>query len=249
MPLPTLVVIGAMKCGTTAVHAHLDKHPDIAMASGKELNFFFGPDRPPPEPPDQWWRRGQWHRGQKWYDGQFDASAAIRGETSPGYTDPSNPQVAARMQSLLPEVRLVYLVRDPVERAVSQWAHHVRDGTEHRAPEEALLDAESQYLSRSRYLERVLPFLEAFRAEQLLVVVQERLLADPRGELRRVFEHVGADPDYWDDAMAGREHEAGDVTEVPDPVRRKFWDEVEEDLAALRSLLGDEIREWHDPRR
>jgi hypothetical protein len=153
------------------------------------------------------------------------------------------------MHALLPEVRLVYLVRDPVRRAASQWAHHVRDRTEPRSLEEALLDPDSQYLDRSRYLERALPFLEAFWAEQLLVVVQERLLADPRGELRRVFRHVGADPDYWDDAMAGREHEADGVTEVPDTLRRRFWDEVGDDVDALRWLLADEFPEWHDPRR
>ena len=247
--LPTLVVIGAMKCGTTALHAHLDKHPAIAMAAGKELNFFFGPDLRPAEPPDQWWRAGQWHRGPEWYAAQFDATADVRGETSPGYTDPSHPEVAARMQALLPDVRLVYLVRDPVERAVSQWAHHVRDGTEPRPLAEALLDPGSQYLDRSRYLQRVLPFLDAFRAEQLLVVVQERLLADPRGQLRRVFEHVGADPDYWDAAMTGREHQGEVVAELPAPVRRRFWAEVADDVEALRSLLDDGFAEWHDPRR
>jgi hypothetical protein len=249
MPLPTLVVIGAMKCGTTAVHSHLDKHPGIAMAPGKELNFFFGPERPASEPLDEWWRTGQWHRGADWYAARFDPSASVRGETSPGYTDPSQRDVAARMQSLLPDVRLVYLVRDPVERAASQWAHHVRDGTEPRALQEALLDPGSQYLARSRYLERVLPFLEVYRAEQLLVVVQERLLADPRGELRRVFRHVGADPDYWDDAMAGREHQSDDGTPVPAGVRRAFWDEVGGDVDALRSLLDDDLPEWQDPRR
>jgi Sulfotransferase family len=249
VPLPTLVVIGAMKCGTTAVHSHLHKHPGIAMAPDKELNFFFGPERPAPEPFDQWWRSGQWHRGPEWYAARFEPSASVRGETSPGYTDPSHPDVAARMQSLLPDVRLVYLVRDPVERAASQWAHHVRDGTESRALEEALLDPDSQYLDRSRYHRRARPFLQAFDAEQLLVVVQERLLADPRGELRRVFDHVGADPDYWDHAMSGREHEAGVDTEVPTTVRRRFWAEVSDDVEALRSLLDDELPEWHDPRR
>ena len=249
MPLPTLVVIGAMKCGTTAVHSHLDKHPGIAMATGKELNFFFGPDRPPAEPPEQWWRSGQWHRGPEWYAEQFDPSSAVRGETSPGYTNPGHPEVAARMQSLLPDARLVYLVRDPVERAVSQWAHHVRDGTERRALDEALLDPRSQYLERSRYLLRAMPFLESFRPEQLLFVVQERLLADPRGQLRRIFQHVGADADYWDAAMSGREHGAEVATEVPDALRRRFWAEVGDDVDALRTLLEDHFPEWHDPRR
>ena len=55
---PELVVIGVLKCGTSAMHAYLDAHPGIAMAPGKELNFFFGPDEAPPTPPDTWWRTG-----------------------------------------------------------------------------------------------------------------------------------------------------------------------------------------------
>jgi hypothetical protein len=245
--LPNLVVIGAMKCGTTAVHANLDRHPDIAMATGKELNFFFGPDTPPPGvAPGEWWRHGQWHRGVSWYCGHFDPTAKVRGETSPGYTDPSHPAVAGRMREVLPDARLVYLVRDPVARAASQWAHHVRDGTEPRPIGAALLDPASQYLARSRYVARVRPFLEAFPG-RLLVVVQERLLADPRGQLHRIFEHVGADPDYWDEAMASRRHEADGAVDVPHAVRRRFWTEVRADVEELRSLLDDDLPEWAEP--
>ena len=245
--LPTLVVVGAMKCGTTAVHAHLDKHPEIAMAPGKELNFFFGPAQPPPGPPEEWWRHGQWHRGPDWYAAQFDATAKVRGEASPGYTDPAHPEVADRMRRVLPDARLVYLVRDPVARAVSQWAHHVRDGTEPRPVGEAVLDPGSQYVARSRYAERLQPFLEAYPREQVLVVVQERLAADPRAELRRVFEHVGADPGFWDDALRGRVHEGGAGVAVPEQVRADFWAAVADDVEALRALLGDDLPAWPEP--
>ena len=242
--LPTLVVIGAMKCGTTALHAHLGRHPDIAMAPGKELNFFLGPDEPPPAPEDEWWRHGQWHRGLDWYAAQFDAGARVRGEASPGYTDPSHPEVVDRMRRVLPDARLVYLVRDPVDRAASQWAHHVRDGTEPRPVGEAVLDPASQYLARSRYVERLQPFLAAYPREQLLVVVQERLKADPRRELARVFAHAGADPGFWDDALTAEVHAGGDRTDVPPEVRETFWAAVADDVARLRGLLGDDLAEW-----
>jgi hypothetical protein len=247
--LPTCLVIGAMKCGTSALHCHLDRHPQVAMACGKELNFFFGADTAPHERAEEWWRTGQWHRGPDWYAGQLDATAPVRGESSPGYTDPAHPEVAARMRSLLPDVRLVYLVRDPVERAVSQWRHHVADGTERRDVEDAVLDPRSQYLARSRYAARLAPFREHFADEQLLVVVQERLLAEPRAQLRRVYAHVGADPTYWDDALTERVHVGdGPARPVPCPVARAVWEAVEDDVVAMRRLLGDDVPEWPDPR-
>ncbi|MGI9157626.1 MAG: sulfotransferase family protein [Marmoricola sp.] len=246
--LPTMVVVGAMKCGTSALHAYLDAHPDIAMAATKEANFFFGSGQPPAGPENTWWREGQWHRGAGWYADQFDEACRVRGESSPGYTDPSHPEVPARMAVLLPAVRLVYLVRDPVDRAVSQYRHHARDGSERRPIEEALLDPESQYLARSRHHERIEPFLEHFAREQLLVVVQERMLADRRGQLSRVFRHVGADPDFWDPAHLARVHVGeGADQELPAGLRREFWGRVRDDVDRLRELVGEELEEWQDP--
>ena len=138
--LPGVIVIGAMKCATSAPHAYLDAHPDIAMSRTKELNFFNGPGVAPHDDAGSWWVTGQWHRGLEWYSAQFDADAPVRGESSPAHTAPSCPEVAGRMASVVPDVRLVHLVRDPVERAVSEYAHHVRDGTERRPITEALLD-------------------------------------------------------------------------------------------------------------
>jgi Sulfotransferase family len=247
--LPTCVVIGAMKCGTSALHRHLDRHPEIAMAGGKELNFFFGPDRPPHHREEEWWTTGQWHRGVAWYAAQHDPSARVRGESSPGYTDPSHPEVPARMGTVLPGARLVCLVRDPVARAVSQWEHHTRDGTECRPVAEAVLDPASQYLERSRYAERLAPFRHHFSDEQLLVVVQERLLTDPRRELARVYGHVGADPGFWDDALTERVHVGGGRGGVPDGLAGAVWEAVGDDVDDLRALLDDAVVEWPDPRR
>jgi hypothetical protein len=73
--LPNLVVIGAMKCATTALHRYLDGHPDVSMSAAKETNFSTGPDERPNDDPTTWWRFGQWHRGLAWYTSQFDPEA------------------------------------------------------------------------------------------------------------------------------------------------------------------------------
>lgn len=213
--LPNLVVIGAMKCATTALHRYLDGHPDIAMSTPKELNFFFGPN---------------WNRGPGWY-GEHFRPAAARGESSPGYTSPDHPEVAARMAAVIPDTRLIYLVRDPVDRALSQYRHHWADGTENRPLREALFDPGSQYVSRSRYCERLLPFLEHFDVRRLAIVSQERLRADPRGVLHGLFRFAGVDD--------GR---APEVAGQPGTVRAALpqWEEAGAVRPALRELLNDD---------
>lgn len=246
---PEVLVIGAMKCGTSALHRTLDAHPDVAMAAGKELNFFFGPDvAPPGVPADEWWIHGQWHRGPQWYDAQLDSDAPVRGESSPGYTDPAHPEVAGRVHRLAPGARLVYLVREPFTRALSQWRHHRRDGAEPRPAAEALLDEGSQYVARSRYLERVTPFRELFDDDRLLVVVQERLRADPVATLRRIDRHLGVDPDRRPAPVPPADEVGPDHTRTAadaEPVlRRAFRERVDDDVAALRAWLDDDLPEW-----
>jgi hypothetical protein len=242
--LPNLVVIGAMKCGTTALHHYLDAHPQVSMAAAKEVNFFVGPVTAPSADPQTWWMSGQWHRGLDWYASLFDPRAPVRGESSPAYTSPDQTEAVARIAATLPDARLVYLIRDPVERAASQFAHHVRDGDEQRFMEEALLDPASQYLSRSRFYSRLAPYLDHFPLGQVHVVVQERLLHDRRAELARTYAHVGADPHWWSAALDRRWHVGDDRAPVPDRVRRLVADRVRDDVAALRDLLHDDLPEW-----
>jgi hypothetical protein len=226
--LPNAVVIGAMKCGTTALSRYLDLHPQIAMAPAKEVDFF----------------SLNWHRGTEWYASHFDATAGVRGEASPGYTSPDHPHVARRMAATLPDARLVYLVRSPADRAVSHYAHHAREGAERRPVDEAVLDPASQYVARSRYHERLAPYLELFDPAQVHVVVTERMWQDRRAELARVYEHVGVDPDWWSDRLAEAFH-VGAPEPVPDRwLRAAVRERVADDTGRLRGLLGDDLAEW-----
>lgn len=234
MPLPTIVGIGAMKAGTSALHRYLDAHPAIAMADAKEVNFFFGTE--PSDTDEDWSAAGNWWRGVEWYREQFVDDGRVTGEVSPGYTSPDHPGVAARLASVVPDARLLYLVREPLARAVSQYRHHVRDGAERRPVGPALLDPDSQYVARSRYHERVLPFLDAFPREQLLVVAQEDLEDHRRATLARVHEHVGVEA-WWDPHLDRRWHVAtGPAPDVPDEVAEEFRARVADDVTRLREL-------------
>ncbi len=238
--LPNLIIIGAMKCGTTALHGLLDRHPDIAMAGGKELNFFFGPANSPGKD-----AVSTWHRGPDWYARQFDGRAVVRGEASPGYTSPDHPEAAGRMAAVVPDARLVYLVRDPIERAVSQYRHHRADGSESRPVAEALLDPGSQYVARGRYYERLVPFLEHFARGQIVIIAQEDLLAETDACLKQVCRLLDVEPSDQLAPVTQRWNVSpGAEVAVPRPVRAQLERAFADDVARLRELTGQEFAHW-----
>jgi hypothetical protein len=194
--LPNLIIIGGLKCGTTSLHHYLNLHPEIAMSRPKELNFFVS--------------ELNWPLGRDWYAGHFDPSARIRGESSPHYTNrPSFNGVPGRMRELLgSDVRLVYVVRDPIDRMLSHYLHNVGGGYEDRSLADALSDPESSYVARSRYFFQVEPYLEEFGAERVQIVGREELKADRPGTMRRTFEFLGVDPNFTSEQFE-REWETG----------------------------------------
>ena len=194
--LPNLIIIGGLKCGTTSLHHYLNLHPEIAMSRPKELNFFVS--------------ELNWPLGRDWYAGHFDPSARIRGESSPHYTNrPSFNGVPGRMRELLgSDVRLVYVVRDPIDRMLSHYLHNVGGGYEDRSLGDALSDPESSYVARSRYFFQVDPYLEEFGAERVHIVGREELKADRPGTMRRTFGFLGVDPNFTSEQFE-REWETG----------------------------------------
>lgn len=243
--LPNLIIIGAMKCGTTALHRYLNLHPDVFMSEPKELNFFSGPDPLDRKQEERAaWSVGNWHRGVEWYAEQFHP-APVRGEASPGYTSPSFPEAAERMARVVPEVRLVYAVRDPVERAVSQYLHHRADGTERRPIEEALLDPASQYLERSLYYARLESYLARFPREQIFICAQEALLEKRQATLRDLYRFAGVDDSFRSSAHDLRWNVArGTPVPLGDSLRRRLAARLSDDAARLRELTGREFARW-----
>jgi hypothetical protein len=184
MTLPTFVVIGAMKAGTVSLRHYLDEHPDVFITGGGtfgEPNFFIAEDN--------------WPRGRGWYESLFDGAgrAAAIGECSPSYTmAPAFRGVPKRMAQVVPEARLVYVVRDPITRMQSMYMHQVSAGRERRRAEVALLD--DRYLGPSLYGFQLAAFLDHFDRNQVLVIASEELRDRPREALSAVFDHLAVDP-------------------------------------------------------
>ena len=184
MTLPNFVVIGAMKAGTVSLRHYLDEHPDVFLGRGGkfgEPNFFIA--------------EYNWPRGRGWYESLFDRAggAAAIGECSPSYTWAHVYRgVPERMAQVLPEARLVYVVRDPVARMQSMYMHQVSAGRERRRAEVALLD--DRYLGPSRYGFQLAAFLDHFDRSQVLVIASEELRDRPCEALSAVFSHLAVDP-------------------------------------------------------
>lgn len=194
--LPNLIVIGGLKCGTTSLHHYLNLHPEIAMSRPKELNFFVA--------------ELNWELGPDWYASHFDRAAPVRGETSPHYTNlPRFQGVAERMRETLgADARLIYMVREPLERILSHYLHNVGGAYETRPLEQALADPENAYVARSRYAMQLGPYLEAFERDRVLIVANEDLAARRDQTVRRVFEFCGVDAGFTSEQFK-REWETG----------------------------------------
>jgi hypothetical protein len=191
--LPNFLIIGAMKGGTTSLWHYLRSHPQVFMPQRKEPHFFSDAE--------------VWSRGLEWYEEQFsDAppTAVAVGEASTTYSKhPHYPGVPARIASVIPDVRLIYMIRQPIERMRSQYLHHVAKGREHDPAEKALL-SEPTYLNCSRYAMQIACYLEHFDRNQLLILTSEELRGDRISTLRRVYEFLEID-EGWVPPMVDHE--------------------------------------------
>ncbi|MGH2954579.1 MAG: sulfotransferase family protein [Solirubrobacterales bacterium] len=181
--LPNLVVIGAQKCGTSVLHYYLSLHPEISMSKPKELNFFI--------------EERNWPRGTDWYRGQFDPRARIRGEASPNYSAyPQHEGVPQRMASVVPDAKLIYMIRDPLARIAAHWVHNYAKRREKGTLAQTLVHPNTSYVTRSMYAMQLERFLEHYPKDRVLVFQQSELRHQRAETLRRVFEFLVVDPDF-----------------------------------------------------
>jgi hypothetical protein len=249
--LPNVVVIGAQKCGTTALYQRFAEHPECAVCPDvKELHFFV--DEGP-------WPIGSWSRGVSWYEGMFP-SATIVADVCPSYSAwPVYPGTAERAAATVPEALIVYLVRDPIDRIVSHWMHWRDRGYDSRPFDEAVLDPDpaNEYLAGSRYGTQLRRWLEHYPAERVMVLHQRQLASGDDGLLWRklgLSEPAVAGSEEWNVSTGFTERTLLD--RLPGPARRALPTRLrrrplgrpavtQETEGRLRDLLVDDVNVFH----
>jgi hypothetical protein len=183
--LPNFLLIGAMKAGTTSLYHYLQGHPQVFVPQYKAPEYFVAESN---------FRRGiDWYRKQ--FAGAGPAALAV-GEASNAYAKyPKFDGVPQRIANCIPDVRLVYIVRDPIARIRSHYQTRVAEGTE-RLPFDEAIFTNAIYLNYSRYALQIDRYLECFRREQMIVITAEDLRLQRAVTVRAVYEFLGVDPTF-----------------------------------------------------
>jgi hypothetical protein len=207
--LPQFVIAGAPKAGTTALHAALATHPDLYLSPVKEPKYYLTGGRPPPRSRNR--GPGDAHSAREWiwrrdrYEALFaDApGTAVRGESTPFYL--YDPAAAARLAADVPDVKVIVVVRDPVDRAWSNWVHLRADGLEPVADfsdavrlEQRRVDAGWgpfwHYRGLGRYGEQMRELYRHVPRERVCLLRYRQLVDTPRDTLDLVSAFLGVPP-------------------------------------------------------
>ena len=185
--------IGAQKCATSWLHHMLSQHPQVLASNPKELNYF----------------TANYDRGALWYENHFAGAGegVVCGEASPTYF--FSADAPERAYAYNPALRLIAVVRDPVERAFSNHLHEIR---KRHIPEdtsfETALAANPAYVLQGRYRDNLTRWIDRFGREALLVLVAEELATDPAAGYSAVCTHLGVSAEAQPDDLRKRRHES-----------------------------------------
>jgi hypothetical protein len=193
MRRPNLFIIGAMKAGTSSLHAYLGEHPEIFMSEPKEPAFFEdAAERGKPKEGNGCWNDLGLYL--KLFEPAGDRP--IAGESTTDYTKlPKRTGVPKRIFAFNRDARLIYLMRDPVERTLSHYWWEVWTGEETRDIVTAITQ-EPFYRDVSNYAMQLEAYFEVFPREQVRVLTFEELIADPPDTLQGLFRWLGVDPSF-----------------------------------------------------
>lgn len=193
---PNFFIVGAMKSGTSTLYEYLQSHPQIFMSKVKEPSYFV--DR---ETLEEMWpdmaEMGFW-RGEEFYLELFaDAGDAVAiGEASTNYSKlPRIQHVAERIAAFEPAARIIYIMRDPVERTISHYWHNVKAGVERRPLERALRD-DAYFREVSHYAMQLRPYYANFGTEHVLPLLFEDLRDAPLSVAQSVYAWLGVEANY-----------------------------------------------------
>ena len=232
---PNFVLIGAMKCGTSTLAAQLATHDGVFMTTPKEPNFFSDD--------------AIYARGEQWYSNLFaDALPGdIKGEASTHYTKlPTYPHTVARLQRYVADIKILYVIRNPVERAVSHYIHEWSEGRMSKHPDHAFAQ-HREIIDYGCYAMQLAPYVDTFGLENIRLTSLEQIKQDPD----RAFKEIGAFlglPDHasWNSDLEAQNISSERMRKIPlqgllidNPVARSL----------RRTLVPKSLRTWVRERR
>lgn len=242
-PKVSFLIIGAQKAGTTALDHYLRQHPDIGMADVKEVHYFDDEEAFAQEPLD--------HAS---YETHFPGTRRVHGETTPIYLwwKPA----CGRIHRYNPAMKLIAILRDPVDRAYSQWNMEFNRGDETRdfrsaaqaELEQRKVDPDRQhrvfsYLSRGFYAEQIERFQRTFAPHQLLWVKYEDLRRYPKTRLQSICDHLGVDlRPHWETVPLL--NQGSYSAPLDNAQRRALIDVFAEDIRRTGSLVDMDVHDW-----
>ena len=255
MPMPNMIIVGAPKGGTTTLHYVLAQHPEIFMSEIKEPGFF--------------WAYGQEVRLQgpssillkhrvinqlESYQALFEGvtSEKVIGESSASYMfHPRSPEL---IHQFIPGAKLIFILRQPADRAFSSYTQYLRDGVEPCSDFADAVEEEQQgkrdnwtfgrHLQYGFYYAALQCYLEYFERQQMHISLYDDLHDDPDGLLRSIFHFLDVDQDFVPDLT--HRHNVSGV--IANPLMRLFWTQTNQLRAAIRPLTTQKMRhafsEW-----
>ena len=192
--LPNFLILGAPRSGTTYLHRCLEEHPDVYMArlsySG-DINFF--------NPNSEISAIRYYDRGIAWYEALFDGrrhETAVGEKTAHYFAD---PEVPARIFAHIPEAKLVVVIRNPVERAYSNFWYSrgkLPPGLDFIEACHSPAGRQLRLLESGLYYQHLRRFLEFFPRDRIHIIVHDFLRSDPRAQLARLFDFLGVDSTF-----------------------------------------------------
>ncbi len=236
--LPNFIIVGSQKAGTTTLARNLAKVPEVFMANNNSIEgepHFFD---------------YKWERGIDWYQSLFETDKGIIGEKTPNYL--SYYDAHSRMHSVVPQAKLIILLRNPIDRAYSAWNHFNQIpqksslwGWEISDFETAIFERDNEVHQRllfnGRYIDHIRHLLNYYSRNQMHFVISERLRANPHQEFEKVLNFIGANPYEIDFENT---HERSYESPMLDETRNKLSNFFEKYNQRLSDFLEEDIPEW-----